>query len=357
LIGRWRFRPEPDDPYQRLRPAYTAELAAGTERFFEPRRSDCPWCGCADLTVHLVGEDLIQGKPGRFTLERCGRCEHIFQNPRLSPEGLDFYYRDCYDGLGAESTHRIFASNRRGYQARAAMLKPFTTPKAWLDVGAGHGHFCNVARDTWPETVFDGLDMSQSIEEAQRCRWIDHGHRGLFPELAGELVGRYDVISMHHYLEHTREPFTELDAAAKALPDGGYLLIEQPNPESYFGRVLGRHWLPWFQPQHQHMIKCDNLTRALEDRAFTTVLVERGETNQACDLTLALALFLRYPIDPRLPWLPHRPTPLRRAAHTAKRTTGLPLLLLANLIDRALHQITRRTQGGDTYRILARKDG
>ena len=33
-----------------------------------------------------------------FTLEQCGDCGHVFQNPRLTPEGLEFYYRDFYDG-------------------------------------------------------------------------------------------------------------------------------------------------------------------------------------------------------------------------------------------------------------------
>ena len=30
---------------RRAHAAYTAELAAGTDRFFEARRADCPWCG------------------------------------------------------------------------------------------------------------------------------------------------------------------------------------------------------------------------------------------------------------------------------------------------------------------------
>ena len=88
------------NPYEASRPYYQAELADGVERFLEPRRNTCPWCGSEDLSVRLRTGDLIQRKPGRFTLEQCGACGHIFQNPRLTPAGLDFYYRDFYDGLG-----------------------------------------------------------------------------------------------------------------------------------------------------------------------------------------------------------------------------------------------------------------
>jgi SAM-dependent methyltransferase len=347
-----------NDPFEARRASYQAELARGVERFLEPRRETCPWCGSTDLSVRLRTSDLIQRKPGRFTLEQCETCRHIFQNPRLTPAGLDFYYRDFYDGLGQKQTEEVFNTAGRSYQGRADMLKSFTTPKAWLDVGAGHGHFCKHAREVWPDTVFDGLDQSVSVEEAQRRGWIDHGYRGEFIALTNELAGRYDVVSMHHYLEHTREPLDELDAAAKILPAGSHLLIELPDPESSFGRALGRWWLPWFQPQHQHLIPVRNLVRALTDRGFSAVAIERGPAHQGVDLFfgLVLALIALAP-DPRLPWLATEPTGWRRLRHSTVWAVGRPLLVITHLLDELLRQVVRRTRGGNTYRVLARKDG
>jgi SAM-dependent methyltransferase len=356
LAGRWRPPARPD-PYEQRRPEYAADLAAGTERFFEPRRDTCPWCGSTRLSRRLVTGDLIQRKPGRFTLESCKDCRHIFQNPRLTLAGLDFYYRDFYDGLGEAQSEFLFSGNGQPYRQRAEMVKPFTIPGKWLDVGAGHGHFCSVARGVWPDAVFDGLDMSESIEEAERRRWVTTGYRGLFPDLAPELAGRYDVVSMHHYLEHTREPFAELDAAATALRPGGFLLIEVPNPESRYGRLLGRLWLPWFQPQHQHFVPLGNLRDALADRGFTEVAVEHGRANQPVDLTGALALLLNACVpDPRLPWRGGTPTRGRRLGHGAAVTAALPLLLGALVVDALVGQVLRRTRGGNTYRVLARLD-
>ncbi|MDT5232663.1 MAG: hypothetical protein QOI39_3163 [Mycobacterium sp.] len=347
-----------NDLYEARRPYYQAELADGVERFLESRRDTCPWCGSTDLSVRLRTSDLIQCKPGRFSLEQCGNCRHIFQNPRLTPAGLDFYYRDFYDGIGQKLMEKIFKAAGRSYRGRADMLKQFTTPRAWLDVGAGHGHFCRLARKVWPNTVFDGLDQSVSVEEAQRRGWIDHSYRGEFVALGDEVAGRYDVVSMHHYLEHTREPFDELDTAAKILPAGSHLLIELPDPDSFFGRLLGRWWVPWMQPQHLHMIPVHNLVQALADRGFSAVAIERGAAHQSGELmsSLALALIAVAP-DPRLPWLATGPTPWRRLRHTIVWAVGLPLLMTTYLLDDLLGRVVRRTRGGNTYRVLARKDG
>lgn len=345
-------------PYKAARPYYQAVLVRGVERFLEPRRETCPWCGSADLSVRLQTTDLLQHKPGRFTLERCGDCRHIFQNPRLTPEGLDFYYRDFYDGLGQQMCEWIFTKQGSSYHGRAEMLVPFTTPKAWLDVGTGYGHFCQAARKRWPDTTFDGLDQGDSVEEARRRGWVDGSYRGDFGALAGELAGRYDVVSMHHYLEHTREPLDELDTATKVLLPGGYLLIEVPDPEFRLGRVFGRFWLPWFQPQHQHFIPVDNLMAALADRGFSTVAVQRGEAHVGGDLTMSLVLALKACApDPRLPWLAAEPTHWRRICRAMVWAAGLPPLVVAYLLDRQLNQLVRRSRRGNAYRVLARKDG
>lgn len=100
-----------------LRPAYQAELRDGLYRFFEPRRTDCPWCGSGRLRQRLRTTDLLQHKPGTFTLDECGDCAHVFQNPRLTGAGLEFYYRDFYDGLGEQRLGGVFGTRTAVYAA------------------------------------------------------------------------------------------------------------------------------------------------------------------------------------------------------------------------------------------------
>jgi SAM-dependent methyltransferase len=332
-------------------------LMADPDALFEPRRPTCPWCDGDELRAVVEIPDMMQEKPGRFRLDECAACGHVFQNPRLSLAGLDFYYKDFYDGIGGRDTAFTFSMGGRAYLQRALMLAGVTRPKRWLDVGAGHGHFALCAREVWPETRFDGLDLSDTVVEAQRRGWIEHAFRGLFPDLAPDLVGAYDVVSMHHYLEHTREPGDELDAARIALERGGHLLVEVPDPESRLGRWIGPLWGPWFQPQHQHFVPVGNLTAALEERGFTVVSVERAEAHQSIDLAFAMWL-LAHRVAPAggQPWAPPI-TPGRRVARAATFTAFAPLMVGALLADQALAPLWRRLpRMSNTYRVLARRD-
>ena len=336
---------------------YAVLLTDGIDRFFEPRRDTCPLCGGTDLTERVRMPDLLQFKPGEFVVDGCRECGHVFQNPRLSLDGLDFYYRDFYDGLGGEQLDFVFSSDDTSYRGRVDLVAAHARPKRWLDVGAGHGHFCLIASDVLPETRFEGLDLSDGIVEAERREWIERAHMGLFPDLAEGLRGAFDVVSMHHYLEHTRDPAAELDAAATALEAGGHLLIEVPDPECRYGRTLGWMWGPWFQPQHQHFVSVDNLTSLLRERGFTVVAVERGPAHQPVDLAFGLMLATnRIAGAPAKPWRT-TPSPLARLWRSLCFCAMAPLMVLALVLDRLIAPVVARRPGGsNTYRLLARKD-
>ncbi|MFE2100150.1 class I SAM-dependent methyltransferase [Streptomyces sp. NPDC059468] len=342
-----------------LRPAYLDDLADGTERFFAPRRTACPWCTSSSLTTRLHTTDLLQHKPGHFTLDRCTDCGHIFQNPQLTEEGMEFYYRDFYDGLGEQRMSGTFGGRTAMYRDRAQAMAPHDpTPKNWLDVGTGHGHFCEAARTVLPGTSFDGLDFTDGVELAAREGRVEHAYRGAFPDLAPELAARYDVVSMFHYLEHSAGPDRELRAAHEAVRPGGHLLIEVPDPESRYARLLGRWWLPWLQPQHLHFIPVANLRRRLTELGFTVVAEQHAEPHDPVDLLAAVWLALDH-TAPRddAPWLPEPPGALRRALRTALLLAGVPALLTATLLDRfAVRPLSHRLGLSNAYRLVARRE-
>jgi SAM-dependent methyltransferase len=192
--------------------------------------------------------------------------------------------------------------------------------------------------------------------DAERRQWVERAHIGLFPDLAGELAGSFDVVSMHHYLEHTREPAAELEAAATALDPGGYLCIEVPDPESAFGRWFGALWGPWFQPQHQHLLSVRNLARLLDEHGFAMVAEERGPAHQPNDLAFTtLLLANRVAGPPVMPWLPP-PSLATRIRRGVCFTLLAPLTVPALVLDRLLAPLVRSRPGGpNTYRVLARK--
>jgi SAM-dependent methyltransferase len=346
------------DPVEIRRPIYQEDLANGTKRFFEPKRTSCPWCGSTDLRLRLRTTDLLQHKPGRFSLDQCQACGHMFQNPRLNTDGLEFYYRDFYDGLGEQLMHVLFgARNRSYYRSRAQTLKPFGTPESWLDVGTWQGQFCNVAREIWPQTTFDGLDMTKGVKLAEHRGWVERGYLGSFVDLAPDMAGSYDVVSMFHYLEHSTQPQRELEAARTALRPGGHLLIEVPDAQSRWATLLGKWWLPWLQPQHLHFIPVANLRRRLEELGFTVVLEQHAEPHDPIDLMGAVSMMLTTAAPARnVPWSPNPPNRAQRLARAGMIAAGVPVLCAARLADRMIDPIGRRVGLSNAYRILACKN-
>lgn len=334
---------------------YANLMAKGTTRFHEPRRVDCPLCGSQDLKVRVRNIDLIQRKPGVFTLERCGDCGHTFQNPRLSPEGLNFYYSDFYDGLGGQVAETMFRARPGLYEQRAKAVKGLITPEHWLDVGTGQGHFCAAARRVWNEAEFDGLDISETIDDAVRAGWMNRGYQGFLPDKAEDLKGFYDVASMFHCLEHTRDVREELKAVFTVLKPGGLAVIENPNPECLFGRLFGRFWLPWFQPQHLHMPTVKNLETLLDEQGFDVVRVQIGEAHLPIDCFAAIMLFYGW-ISPKLalPWQP-RPRWYHHVRHFIVWILGFPFLVMAMGLDTLLGPICKRLGISNAIRIVARR--
>jgi 2-polyprenyl-3-methyl-5-hydroxy-6-metoxy-1,4-benzoquinol methylase len=335
---------------------YKELLSQGIDSFFEERREDCPLCKSKELTQFIRTQDRFQFKPGEFQVDRCRTCAHIFQNPRLSISGLDFYYKDFYDGLGEERLEGIFSHGNAPYLARARMLEGKATPSRWLDVGGGHGHFCLLARDVFPEAAFDGLDLSSSVLEAEKKGWTNRSYRGLFPELADQIAqtSPYDVISMSHYLEHTRDPSSEIEAASKVLSEGGHLLIELPDPESRFGRIFRSFWIPWFQPQHQHFLSAANLERLLKAHKFEPVTWHRGEAHHPIDIMFSIGLMVTQiarPFD--LPWLPQQRGGWRKFFNPIVFVLAVPFLAASRILDLALAPLLRRPGWANAYRVLA----
>lgn len=342
-----------------IRERYRSDVAAGLDRFFEPPRTTCPWCESPRIRHLLNSADIMQSKPGHFSVMSCRTCGHAFQNPRLSLAGLEYYYRDFYDGVGAEAVEKGFEFGTGANLDRARHLKEFfpgAAPARWVDVGTGYGHFCRDARTIWPDTRFEGLDMGGSVEEGKSRGWLDEAHRGFLPDLAPSLAGQFDVVSMHHYLEHTREPRVELDSAARLLKDGGILMIEVPNPESLFGRLVGRWWMPWLQPQHLNFVTRANLMQALAHRGLRPVLEVRGAAHIPVDFTfLAVLPLLAYGPYPSWPWFADPGDPVRKKRFDAAMKLGPTLHKVAMPLDRVRTKVAHITDRGNTYRVLARK--
>jgi SAM-dependent methyltransferase len=356
----WRpTRPAHTDPafIDAERAAYRADLDAGVARFLGPERDRCPVCGAVRIRPRTSTPDMVQCKPGVFRIDECDDCGTCFQNPPLTSEGLDFYYRDFYDGLGEDDTEMMFSADDGLYLARARMVGEHTRPKRWLDVGGGHGHFCVVASGLYPDTRFELLDQAQPVEEAIRRGWVADGHHGGFPAVAGTLEGAFDVVTMFHYLEHTPDPLAEIDAAHRVLEPGGVLVIEVPAPDCRQARRLGWAWGPWMQPQHLHLLPLDTMVDQLERRGFEIVDTDRNRNFTSWDLSwAAFQIVTRFGPGPNAPWTPPRSL-AHRAARLAVFGAAGPFLAVALVLDKAVVTPLARFDDrlSSVYTVIARR--
>ena len=59
-------------------------------------RIACPLCGSQDSKLLVTTEDLLCGIPGRFTIDQCAKCRHVFMNPRPTLDSMSDCYPDQY---------------------------------------------------------------------------------------------------------------------------------------------------------------------------------------------------------------------------------------------------------------------
>ncbi|MFJ5259250.1 class I SAM-dependent methyltransferase [Streptomyces sp. NPDC088387] len=347
--------PSPPPATERRRAAYAAELALGTDRFHERPRVDCPWCGSPDVRTRLTTPDLLQHKPGTFTLDECRACAHAFQNPRLTPEGLSFYHWDAHEArLDLAGPVR----SRRRLRAVARAMLPFREPESWLDVGTGYAEFPEVAQALFPYTAFDGLDPTPRVVHAREAGRVEEAHIGHLPApaTAARLRGRYDVVSMLHHLEHTPDPRAELRAAIGALRPGGHLLLELTDPRSLFAGLLGRWWLPHTQPRHLHLLPAANVCAELESQGCVLVATDRGAGHVPYDVSAAVSLALGHVLPPSdAPWRTAPPSDAQVRVRGVLTRVGRPLPAAGRVVDVALAPVLRRTPFANGYRVIARK--
>ena len=272
-------------------------------------------------------------------------------------EGLAFYYRDFYDGLGEESMDTLFGSTGAVYGDRIGLVLKHSQPSSWLDVGCGHGHMLAHARRRIPGVRLAGLDQGDVVETALARGWADEAHRGFFPAHASSLRGRYDVVSMSHYLEHTPAPETEIAAAHTVLKPGGHLLIEVPDPDSPLMPLLGRWWFAWFQPQHIHVYNTINLAALLRKSGFEPVEWETRGVNPPNDLGLAFSLMVNA-VAPNVyfPWR-SRPSWLAKLCHGVLRLFGVFFVAMGFVLDHLISPIAGRMHHSSNFRVIARRVG
>src|SRR4029077_11850906 len=111
--------------------------------------------------------------------------------------------------------------------------------------------------------------------------------------------------------------------------------------DSSVARVLCGYWLPWFQPQHLHLLSTKNLEALLRERGFTPVVWHRGAAHQRVDFFFAVYLLCnRLAPSPHLPW--RRRGALAGAWRATVWTLCAPIIVSAMIVDNLIGPLVSR---------------
>ncbi|HEX7117765.1 MAG TPA: class I SAM-dependent methyltransferase [Longimicrobiales bacterium] len=133
---------------------------------------------------------------------------------------------------------------------------------AILDVGCGAGHLL-LHLHALGFSNLTGIDPYLPADSAP-----EPGVR-LLKARIGDLAGSYDLVMLHHALEHVPDPRSVLEHVHRLLRPGRYALIRTPVAGSHAWRTYGTDWVQLDAPRHLVLFTEDGLRNLAERVGFS----------------------------------------------------------------------------------------
>jgi SAM-dependent methyltransferase len=130
-----------------------------------------------------------------------------------------------------------------------------------LDVGCGNGNLIASLAEVGFRNVL-GADpfISQDVVHS-------NGARVLKCE-ASKVEGQFDVVMMHHSLEHIWDQHAIVADVARLVKTGGRCLIRIPTIDCWAWEEYARDWIALDPPRHFYLHSRASITRLLESGGF-----------------------------------------------------------------------------------------
>jgi SAM-dependent methyltransferase len=237
--------------------------------------SQCPVCGSERSRLRRSDVEDFEYfvEPSQhLVVQECVDCVSQFLHPRPGVEELVGFYPPSYHAYNENHGRVATMLVRTRARVRARQYQRlFGGPRGRLfDVGTGDcRHFDELRRFCDIECA--GVELNPAVAEQGRARGYDVAVGTLETmDLTGH-VGRYDLVSMNHVLEHVLEPRVAADRARQLLRPGGHLVGQLPTVTSWEARIFGRRWGGYHYPRHLQMFSREGLARSLASAGFADI--------------------------------------------------------------------------------------
>ncbi len=237
----------------------------------------CAACG-TPLGPRRVARLEVRGAV--YEVLGCARCGGAGTVPVASPAELDRLYgaRSYREDDGARFNAAVEGLVAWARDARRRRVERLAGRRGrLLDVGCGRGLFLRQMRRA-------GWEVAGVEADAEVSRRISAAYaldvRGGEPADWGFADESFDVVTLHHVLEHVARPAEMLDRCRRLLRDGGLLVAAVPNRDSLQAAFGGACWLHLDVPYHIHHFTAAGLGRLLEATGFRVVKVRHLDLEQ-----------------------------------------------------------------------------
>lgn len=235
---------------------------------FKFEQVSCYICGASECTEFLIGEEDLTGKDGEFLYVKCTNCDLVYQNPRLTIEGIKPFYDSEYiahrkkKNWGVLTPLYEWAMNKHD-RDKERLVKKYchVGPETkLLDVGCAVGTFL-LHMNKKTGCKISGVDFKEGLEYPDFDK-IDF-HEGLFYE-QNIPENSMDVITMWHFFEHDYDPNASIEMSKRILKEDGKLIIEVPRLDSFTFKLFGKKWPGVQAPQHTALYSKKTLLKMME---------------------------------------------------------------------------------------------
>jgi SAM-dependent methyltransferase len=237
----------------------------------------CPICG-SDATclyrTDVADLEYFVIPPRDFAMQKCADCRSEFLNPRPLESELPPFYPSDYHAYNENhgAVARLLVQLRARSRARFYGRLIQNRPGHLFDVGTGDcRHFDELRRFLDLECA--GIEIQPDVAAKGRARGYDVLEGTLETADVTDHLGRYDIVSMNHVLEHVVYPHTMLERARDLLRPGGHVIGQLPTVSSWENKLFGHNWGGYHYPRHLQIPSKAGLAGLLADVGFSSVKI------------------------------------------------------------------------------------
>ncbi len=201
----------------------------------------CRICNSNDLDEPISLREMMFGTREQFEYFRCRSCDTL-QIAEI-PLSMAEHYPAEYYSFGGTPGWKERVKLRLKPPPRDDWAVGIPATASVLDIGCGSGQTM-IAMHRWGFRKLRGFDpfLASPISYSNGIE-IDNSSPN----------GSFDVVMMHHALEHVADPRQSLQDARELLNPGGKIVIRIPVRQGKPWRDFGLNWAHLDPPRHFHL--------------------------------------------------------------------------------------------------------